>query len=609
MCPMSPKLLRPRATAATAPLAPTALSATAGNAQVSLTWTAPASNGGAAITQYNVQYRPAYSLENNFTQVTSADVNVTSLTVTGLTNGVALVFRVAAVNAIGVGEYSPLSSGVTPAGAPLAPISVGATPGNAQVVVSWSLPLLANQGPAITDYTVQYSSNSGSSWTTFSRAASTATSATVTGLVNGTVYTFRVAAVNSVGTGAYSSGYPLVTPRTTPGAPTSLAATAGDTQVVLSWNAPASNGGAAITDYTVQYSTDIGSTWATFSRAASTATTATVTGLTNGTAYVFRVAAVNVAGTGAYATTAGSATPSAPVSVSPLHLANGFLSTLRNDTVTDSEFPNAALANGYLSVLRVSDTISDAEFPNAALGNGFLHVLSVDPVPSGPTVTGGTVTTPGDGYTYRTFTSDGTLGITGASLTCDVLVVGGGGPCQWYAKSGGGGGGVLYQTNQTILVGNYPVVVGNGGNGGDRSRVGITDGQSSSFASRVATGGIRGNVGPGGYAGGSGGQSGFPTSVSNTVGNLGGSGDGDEVTGGGGGAGGIGGTAVWPNNGTGGAGVSVFGVVYGGGGNGGIGGTAPTPNRGRGADGAGDSFGNASLSGGSGIVIVRYLSP
>ena len=134
MCPMSPKLLLPRATAGTALLAPTALSATAGNAQVSLTWTAPASNGGAAITQYNVQYRPADSLENNFTQVTSADVNVTSLTVTGLTNGVALVFRVAAVNAIGIGEYSPLSSSVTPAGAPLAPISVVATAGDAQFV-------------------------------------------------------------------------------------------------------------------------------------------------------------------------------------------------------------------------------------------------------------------------------------------------------------------------------------------------------------------------------------------------------------------------------------------------------------------------------------------
>jgi hypothetical protein len=85
-----------------------------------------------------------------------------------------------------------------------------------------------------------------------------------------------------------------------PAAPTSLSGTAGDAQVALSWTAPSNDGGAAITDYTVQYSTDSGSTWTTFSRAASTATSVTVTGLTNGTAHTFRVAAVNSAGTGAY---------------------------------------------------------------------------------------------------------------------------------------------------------------------------------------------------------------------------------------------------------------------------------------------------------------------
>jgi hypothetical protein len=76
--------------------------------------------------------------------------------------------------------------------------------------------------------------------------------------------------------------------------------------------------------------------------------------------------------------------PAAPISVSPLHLANGFLSALRADTISDSEFPNAALANGYLSVLRINDTISEAEYPNAVLANGYLGVLYIDyiPVPS-----------------------------------------------------------------------------------------------------------------------------------------------------------------------------------------------------------------------------------
>jgi hypothetical protein len=94
---------------------------------------------------------------------------------------------------------------------PAAPTSVTATGGNGQATVSWTAPTVLAQTP-ITDYTVQYSSNSGSSWTTVSRSASTATSATVTGLTNGTAYVFRVAAVNAVGTGAYSTASSAVTP-------------------------------------------------------------------------------------------------------------------------------------------------------------------------------------------------------------------------------------------------------------------------------------------------------------------------------------------------------------------------------------------------------------
>ncbi|NBW19291.1 MAG: fibronectin type III domain-containing protein [Caulobacteraceae bacterium] len=94
---------------------------------------------------------------------------------------------------------------------PGAPTSVSGTPGSAQVSLTWSAPA-ATGGYSITDYAVQYSSNSGSSWTTFSRSASSSTSATVTGLTNGTGYVFRVAAVTVVGTGSYSSASSSVTP-------------------------------------------------------------------------------------------------------------------------------------------------------------------------------------------------------------------------------------------------------------------------------------------------------------------------------------------------------------------------------------------------------------
>lgn len=107
----------------------------------------------------------------------------------------------------------------------------------------------------------------------------------------------------------------LIAPIVTPGAPTGLANVPGDTQVALSWTAPTVTGGAAITDYVVQYRTTAGpGAWNTFADGTSTSTSATVTGLTNGTSYDFQVAAVNSAGTGAFsATTTGSpVAPAAP---------------------------------------------------------------------------------------------------------------------------------------------------------------------------------------------------------------------------------------------------------------------------------------------------------
>jgi hypothetical protein len=101
-----------------------------------------------------------------------------------------------------------------------------------------------------------------------------------------------------------------------PAAPTGLTATGGNAQVALSWTAPTGViAQAPITDYREQFSTDNGTTWTTFTAAASTATSATVTGLTNGTAVRFRVAAVNGVGVGAYTAASSAVTPVAPPSV------------------------------------------------------------------------------------------------------------------------------------------------------------------------------------------------------------------------------------------------------------------------------------------------------
>jgi hypothetical protein len=192
---------------------------------------------------------------------------------------------------------------------PAVTTGVTGTAGNAEVDLSWTAPD-AGSAP-ITDYVVQYSSDGGSHWSTFADGTSTATSTTVTGLTNGVAYVFRVAAVNAIGDGPFSTQSDPLTPMATaPETPANVEAAAGNAQVALTWEAPDS-GGSAITDYVIEWSADGGTTWETFDDGVSTAVAATVTGLTNGTEYRFRISAVNAIGTG---------TASAPVAATPQDL-------------------------------------------------------------------------------------------------------------------------------------------------------------------------------------------------------------------------------------------------------------------------------------------------
>jgi Fibronectin type III domain len=120
----------------------------------------------------------------------------------------------------------------------------------------------------------------------------------VSGLTNGTQHSFRLAARNAAGSGAWSSVV-LATPLGVPGAPIGVQAVTPDwdtTQATLTWSAPASNG-AAITDYLIEYSVN-GLTWMGVNDGVSTATTYTVGGLVYGPMYSFRVTARNAIGYG-----------------------------------------------------------------------------------------------------------------------------------------------------------------------------------------------------------------------------------------------------------------------------------------------------------------------
>ena len=291
------------ATPYTTPGTPTGLTATQGVAEVALSWTAPASNGGSALTDYTIEY----SSDSGTTWTTFADGTSTtaSTTVTGLSHSMTYTFRVSAVNAAGTGTASDTASVATATTAG-APTGLTATQGVAEVALAWTAPA-SDGGTLILDYTIEYSSDSGTTWTTFADGMSLALWETVTGLEVGTTYTFRISAVNAAGTGT-ASATDSMSVASAPGAPTGLSGTKGLAQISLAWTAPSSDGGSAVTDYTVEYSSNSGTTWSTFADGTSTATSTTVTDLSHSTTYTFRVSAVNVVATGSPSETANAAT-------------------------------------------------------------------------------------------------------------------------------------------------------------------------------------------------------------------------------------------------------------------------------------------------------------
>jgi len=281
------------ATPATVPGAPTGVVATGGNAQATLVWAAPPSNGGSAITSYLVT-----SVQDTSKHCSTATL---SCTVSGLTNGTSYSFTVTASNSAGAGPASS-SNSVIPATVPGAPVGVTDSAGNTQVTVSWAPPA-SNGGSPITGYTVTAVQDT-------SKHCSTATlSCVVLGLTNGTAYTFTVTASNSVGAGPATSQTNPVMPATVPGAPTNVTDTAGNAEVTVTWSPPASNGGSTIMGYTVTSVQDSSKHCTT-----TAALSCQVVGLTNGTSYTFTVTAMNAVGVGSpSAATSPAVTPLAPI--------------------------------------------------------------------------------------------------------------------------------------------------------------------------------------------------------------------------------------------------------------------------------------------------------
>lgn len=293
----------------------------------------------------------------------------------GLINGAARIWKVV--------PQAP------PPGPPLAPVNVSATAGDTAATVSW---LPNSNGQPITNYLIHTSFASNGVTVpdiTVNPAPGTTvlpTSFNVTGLTNGVTYMFELAAINTNGTSSFSLPSNAVTPFpiSVPGAPTAVSAVASDTVASVAWSAPASNGGSAITSYTV--TALVGGAPVGITATVPASSTGTVmTGLTDGTTYTFTVHATNVKGNSAESVPSNAVTPS--VASSPPDLAI----SMQGPTSVNSNSNNAytmTIVNG---------------------GPGTVaQVILTDSIPT----TGATF--------VSEFNSQGTCLIAGSTFTCNL---------------------------------------------------------------------------------------------------------------------------------------------------------------------------------------------
>ena len=268
--------------------------ATPSNGQIFLTWIAPSQNGS-PITSYKVTVSEVGS--NVFTTFPNLSTE-TSTTITGLTNGKTYSFKVAAINAIGIGKESTPVAATPNDRVPISITNFRANAENGQVTLTWSITpsdLQKISGYRIREY--QYGSDSFITHPVTGKA----TSATITGLKNGIPYGFSIIPVSPDGIGTtskiiYSTPMAIQTIKGAPNVITTLAGTSGDGKVNLSWIAPQNNG-SPISGYNIIQFMAGSNSFTTFPKP-STSTSAVMTGLTNGVTYSFKVVAVNSFGEG-----------------------------------------------------------------------------------------------------------------------------------------------------------------------------------------------------------------------------------------------------------------------------------------------------------------------
>ncbi|MGO9230350.1 MAG: SBBP repeat-containing protein, partial [Bryobacteraceae bacterium] len=324
-----------------APAAPTGLTAAAGSGSVALSWTAPS-----GATSYSV-YRGT-SAGGESTTAIATGITATAYSDTGLTNGTTYYYKVAAVNSGGTSALSAETSATPEPSAPSAPTGLTATASSGSVTLNWTAPSGA------TSYNVYRGTSAGGESTTALATGITSASYSDSSVTSGTIYYYKVAAVNGSGTSALSAETSATPQPSAPSAPTGLTATAGNSTVVLSWNASS-----GATSYNVYRGTTTGGESMTAIVTSITSVSYSDTGLTNGTKYYYKVAAVNSGGTSALSAEA-SATPQVGAASPPVNVSV----TPSSGTATTQAFVfTASSAAGYQNIAWIQVIIGTSASP------------------------------------------------------------------------------------------------------------------------------------------------------------------------------------------------------------------------------------------------------
>ncbi len=285
----------------TLPGAPLNLALSAGYKWIVVEWDAPEFVGDPALHGYRIRYREVWT--ETFTTLWHDDLTVNAITIdSGLTNGQQYEVWVEAVHARDGEERSGPAAGPVkarpsehgrigppyPERQPSEPRNLTLTPGDGLIEVTWEAPeRLFKTNPG---YLVEYRRDGANRW--IEEGEFRSTSATIGHLENGTAYQVRVTVFDTHGeaTAGPETATPQGTGERPPTAPLNLGLTPEDGQIVVSWDTPADLGEPEIQGYAVQHRASREDPWTSQQV---TGTSATITGLTNGTEYQVRVVASN----------------------------------------------------------------------------------------------------------------------------------------------------------------------------------------------------------------------------------------------------------------------------------------------------------------------------